>query len=93
MNEQLLENFKSHKNEDRFIMGFDHVMDPDNTLAGVGSTTKTFGHLGFTGTSFWINPETNIGAVILTNATQTYWYERSGLIKLRKELGTAIWKM
>ena len=93
MNEQLLDAFKSHKNEDRFIMGFDHVMDPSNTLAGIGSTIKTFGHLGFTGTSFWINPETNIGAVILTNATQSYWYERSGLIKLRKALGAAIWKM
>ncbi len=93
MNDQLLNSFKTHKNADRFIMGFDHVMDPDNTLAGAGATTKTFGHLGFTGTSFWINPETNIGAVILTNATQTYWYERSGLTKLRKELGAAIWKL
>ena len=93
MNEQLLNSFKSHKNEDRFIMGFDHVMDPNNSLAGLGSTIKTFGHLGFTGTSFWINPETNIGAVILTNATQSYWYERSGLIKLRKTLGAEIWKM
>lgn len=93
MNEQLHNAFKTHKNEDRFIMGFDHVMDPENTLAGKGATIKTFGHLGFTGTSFWINPETNIGAVILTNATQTYWYERSGLAKLRKALGAAIWRM
>lgn len=93
MNTQMLEAFKTHKNEDRFIMGFDHVMDPENTLAGKGATTRTFGHLGFTGTSFWINPETNIGAVILTNATQTYWYERSGLTNLRKTLGAAIWRM
>jgi CubicO group peptidase (beta-lactamase class C family) len=93
MNEQMLNAFKTHKNEDRFVMGFDHVMDPENTLAGKGATKKTFGHLGFTGTSFWINPETNIGAVILTNATQTYWYERSGLTKLRKALGAAIWRM
>ena len=93
MNEQLLNAFKTHKNEDRFIMGFDHVMDPEQTLAGKGATIKTFGHLGFTGTSFWINPETNRGAVILTNATQTYWYERSGLTKLRKALGAAIWRL
>jgi hypothetical protein len=57
MNEQMLNAFKAHKNEDRFLMGFDHVMDPENTLAGKGATTKTFGHLGFTGTSFWINPK------------------------------------
>lgn len=92
MNQQMLSAFKTHNNEERYLMGFDHVIDPENTLAGQGATIKTFGHLGFTGTSFWINPETNVGAVILTNATQTYWYERSGLIKLRKELGAALWK-
>lgn len=93
MNDVLLEEFKKHKNEDRFILGFDHVMDPENTLAGTGATIKTFGHLGFTGTSFWINPETQKGAVILTNATQSYWYERSGLTHLRKTLGEAIWRL
>lgn len=93
MIDQLKNEFKTHKNEDRFIMGFDHVMDLENTLAGIGATNKTFGHLGFTGTSFWIEPDQQKGAVILTNATQTYWYERSGLIKLRKELGAAIWRL
>ncbi|MBC7712753.1 MAG: beta-lactamase family protein [Rhizobacter sp.] len=93
MIDQLNIGFKTHKNEDRFIMGFDHVMDPENTLAGKGATIKTFGHLGFTGTSFWIDPEQQKGAVILTNATQTYWYERSGLTTLRKTLGAAIWRL
>ncbi|MBC7429541.1 MAG: serine hydrolase [Bacteriovorax sp.] len=92
MIDQMKEEFKTHKNEVRFIMGFDHVMDPENTLAGKGSTTKTFGHLGFTGTSFWIDSEQQKGAVILTNATQTYWYERSGLTTLRKTIGAAIWR-
>lgn len=93
MNEQLNLAFKTHKNEDRFIFGFDHVIDPKNTLAGNGASVKTFGHLGFTGTSFWIDLEQNKGAVILTNATQTYWYERSGLSHLRKTLGEAIWRI
>jgi len=79
--------------EDRFVLGFDRVMDTENTLAGKGSSNKTFGHLGFTGTSFWIDLEKMRGSVILTNATQSYWYERSGLIKLRKSLGEAIWKL
>lgn len=87
----LKEEFKVHNSEDRFIIGFDHVMDPENTLAGKGSTVTTFGHLGFTGTSFWINPEQNKGAIILTNATQSYWYERKGLTHLRKTLGELIW--
>lgn len=90
--EQVEKILLQQKKEDRFILGFDRVMDPQNTLAGIGCSAKTFGHLGFTGTSFWIDLEKQRGAVILTNATQTYWYERSGLTMLRKNLGEAIWK-
>jgi hypothetical protein len=79
--------------EDRFVLGFDRVLDPENTLAGKGCSIYTFGHLGFTGTSFWIDSDKKRGAVILTNATQSYWYERKGLTELRKGLGEAIWKM
>jgi CubicO group peptidase (beta-lactamase class C family) len=68
-------------------------MDKANTLAGLGCSENTFGHLGFTGTSFWIDLEKARGAVILTNATQSYWYERSGLTNLRKTIGEAIWKL
>ena len=92
MNEQLKKNFPAQKTDDRFILGFDRVTDPENTLAGKGASLNTFGHLGFTGTSFWIDLEKMKGSVILTNATQTYWYERSGLAQLRKALGSAIWK-
>jgi len=93
MNEQLKEAFKSHGNNVRFIKGFDHVSDPEQSLAGKGSSIRTFGHLGFVGTSFWINLDQEKGAVILTNGVQSYWYEKSGLNHLRKTIGEAIWKM
>ena len=93
MIDQLKNEFKTHNNDDRYILGFDHVMDPDNTLAGKGASIKTFGHLGFTGTSFWIDTEKNKGSVILTNATQTYWYDKAGLLDLRRTMGEAIWKL
>jgi len=85
--------YETQKEEDRYILGFDRVQDQQNTLAGLGASMKTFGHTGFTGTSFWIDIEKMKGAVILTNATQSYWYERSGLTALRKALGAAIWKL
>jgi hypothetical protein len=91
MNDKLDESFKTHHSKNRFIEGFDHVQDLENTLAGKGCSNKTFGHLGFTGTSFWIDLEKKRGAVILTNATQTFWYERSGLSDLRRKIGSAIW--
>lgn len=91
MNEQLEKAYTVQKAEDRYILGFDRVTDPNETLAGKGCSAKTFGHTGFTGTSFWIDLEKQRGSVILTNATQTYWYEKTGLNHLRKTLGEAIW--
>lgn len=93
MMEQVGTAFSSQKTEDRFILGFDRVQDAENTMAGKGASMKTFGHLGFTGTSFWIDLEKMRGSVILSNATQTYWYDKAGVNHLRKTLGSAIWKM
>ncbi len=93
MLDQLSNAFPSQKQEDRFILGFDRVTDLENTLAGKGASMKTFGHLGFTGTSFWIDIEKMRGSIILTNATQTYWYDKAGLNHLRKTLGSAIWNL
>ena len=90
--DQMRENFKAHPEEQRYIAGFDRPTDLNNTLAGVGCSRETFGHTGFTGTSFWIDSNKNRGAVLLTNATRSYWYERSGLTEMRKVLGEAIWK-
>lgn len=91
MNEQLEKAYTVQKAEDRYILGFDRVQDLNETLAGKGCSAKTFGHTGFTGTSFWIDLEKQRGSIILTNATQTYWYEKTGLNSLRRTLGEAIW--
>ena len=93
LNEQMGKLLPNSNEDERYILGFDRVLDTENTLAGKGCSARTFGHLGFTGTSFWIDLEKMRGAVILTNATQSYWYERSGLATLRKAIGEAIWKL
>lgn len=74
----------------RFVLGFDTARD-DKGLAGKGHSPLTFGHLGFTGTSFWIDPESKKGVVLLTNVTQNYWYNREGLNKLRRNLASIVW--
>jgi len=60
------------------------VLDTKLTLAGSRANLSTFGHLGFTGTSIWIDSERKVGTVILSNATQNYWYDKAELNKLRK---------
>lgn len=77
--------------ERRFVLGFDTVSDPIETLAGSGCSNLTFGHLGFTGTSFWCDLEQQKAWVLLTNATENYWYQREGLKKLRQTLGKRVW--
>jgi hypothetical protein len=75
----------------RFSFGWDRVENPNATLAGKGCGNFTFGHLGFTGTSIWIDPDRKLGHVILTNAVKNHWHDRTNLNDLRRALGEVIW--
>lgn len=77
----------------RFSYGWDRVENPANTLAGANCGSLTFGHLGFTGTSIWIDPDKMLGHVILSNATKYHWYDKAGLNDLRRAIGEEVWKL
>jgi len=47
-------------------LGFDRP-SAENSSTGRFFSRRSVGHLGFTGTSFWIDPEQNLVAVLLTN--------------------------
>lgn len=49
-------------------LGFDRKSDGFST-AGQFTGDRTFGHLGFTGTSMWMDPEEDIAIILLTNRT------------------------
>lgn len=79
----------------RFVGGWDQVQDIDLTLAGKGAALtqgETFGHLGFTGTSIWFSTRLRLGHIILSNATQNYFYSRTGLNQIRRKIGEWVWK-
>ncbi len=80
------------KSPHRFCYGWDRVENPEKTLAGKGCGKFTFGHLGFTGTSVWIDPDKMLGHVILSNATKDYWYDKDGINDLRRAIGESVWK-
>jgi len=75
----------------RFSFGWDRVMNPHDTLAGQGCGKFTFGHLGFTGTSIWIDPDMMVGHIILSNATKHHWFDKANLNDLRRGIGEQIW--
>ena len=76
----------------RFSYGWDRVENPENTLAGKGCGKFTFGHLGFTGTSIWIDAEKQLGHVILSNATKFHWFDKTNLNDMRRAIGEIVWK-
>lgn len=82
--------FRIHDGE-RFICGQDRPMDGETSLAGKGISSLAFGHLGFTGTSFWIDLEKKKGLIILSNAVSASWYDRDSLNHLRREVGKVFW--
>ncbi len=49
-----------------FTLGFD-TPAPTGSSAGALVSPTSVGHLGFTGTSFWIDPERDAAVVLLTN--------------------------
>lgn len=79
------------KHSHRFALGWDRVIDPQNTLAGKDCGPLTFGHLGFTGTSIWIDPDRMKGHVILSNAVKNHWYDKQVLNDLRRAIGAEVW--
>ncbi len=60
-----------HPNETRRGIGFDMLdLDPTRTPnLSTKASQRTFGHLGFTGTATWADPEQNLIFVVLTNRT------------------------
>lgn len=83
-------NKTKRESDHRFINGWDSVSDPSKSLAGIHSTSNTFGHLGFTGTSIWIEPSLNKGVVILSNEVVSYWYDRGKLSQIRKSIANEL---
>ena len=60
-------NFTEGMNEDRSL-AFQLASTPDST-AGTKMSPESFGHLGFTGTSLWIDPVKDRVFILLTNRT------------------------
>ncbi len=70
--EQLLspETVALFTNKNRFnyrALGFDRLVGGWQNVVNAGASKATFGHLGFSGTSVWADPENELVFVLLTN--------------------------
>ncbi|PAU95793.1 hypothetical protein CK503_01665 [Aliifodinibius salipaludis] len=69
--------------------GFDRKSGKNST-AGSLTSEKTFGHLGFTGTSYWIDPERDLAIIILTNRTYPYRSYGENISDIRAKVADAV---
>ncbi|MDX1586829.1 MAG: serine hydrolase, partial [Balneolaceae bacterium] len=79
---------RQSSNSDRGY-GFDHKSEGFSS-AGTLTSASTYGHTGFTGTSMWIDPEENVGIIILTNRTYPYRSFGGNISKVRAEVADIV---
>ena len=58
--------FKRQRDQDRFALGFDTPTQPESS-SGKYFSDDSVGHLGFTGTSFWMDLQKEVIVILLTN--------------------------
>ena len=73
------------------LAGFDGK-SPEGSSAGTVLGPSTYGHLGFTGTSFWVDPDTQVGVALLTNRVSPT-RENTAIRRARPEVHDALAKL
>jgi len=69
--------------------GFDRKSSEHST-AGSLTSMSTYGHLGFTGTSLWIDPQRNLAIIILTNRTYPHRSYGQNINEIRARVADAV---
>lgn len=72
------------------VLGWD-TPAPVGSTAGSQFGRRSFGHLGFTGTSIWIDPDADVAMVLLTNRVCPS-RDATGIRWLRPQLHDAAWR-
>ena len=89
---KLINQFTSKSNNsirsDR-VIGWDTPSKNGSSTAGDYFSDKTYGHLGFTGTSMWVDPVNDIIVVFLTNRVHPT-RNKKGIYKVRRNLHNSI---
>jgi len=72
-----------------YALGWDTPSIRGNSSAGDFFSKGSYGHLGFTGTSLWVDPNQKIIIILLTNRTYPT-RDKLGMHKLRRDFHNEI---
>jgi serine-type D-Ala-D-Ala carboxypeptidase len=89
LSHDIMHAFVQKKNSNDMVAGFD-TPSKKNSSSGRYFSIASIGHLGFTGTSFWVDPETSLIAVLLTNRVHPLRFN-NGIKKFRREIHNLIY--
>ena len=73
-------------------LGWDTPSQNGKSSAGDYFSSSSYGHLGFTGTSLWIDPEQDIIVVLLTNRIHPT-RDKKGMYKIRRDFHNELMKI
>ncbi len=84
------------ENENRRGLTFDKPSleyNPQNSYVGKSASPSSFGHSGFTGTFYWVDPEYDLIIVLLTNRVYPYRSQRKlYTMNFRPELHESVYQ-
>lgn len=87
---EIIQQFTSHQSPiNQRAFGFDRKSEGFST-AGTLTGINSFGHTGFTGTSFWVDPDNNIAIILLTNRTYPNRNYGGKISRIRAEIADAV---
>lgn len=90
---EIIEYFTGHRSDiNHRGLGFDRKNDDDFSTAGEYTGENTFGHLGFTGTSLWVDPDEDIAIILLTNRTYPNRSYGRRISEIRAEISDTVMK-
>ncbi len=85
----LVESVRPHaRGDDGSIRGLGWLLPSPGAFAGDG--LRGFGHTGFTGTSLWLDPESGVGSILLTNRVHPQRGRGEGIHALRRAFHAAV---
>lgn len=94
--ERLLEPYLKkyqHPPDSTWCLGFDTPSQAGSSSGRYFTKESTVGHLGYTGTSFWLDLESGRGVILLTNRPQAGEQNKAAFRKFRPELHDLVFEV
>lgn len=87
---EIINLFTSHQSPiNQRGLGFDRKSEGFST-AGTLTSEDSYGHTGFTGTCFWVDPQNNIAIILLTNRTYPNRSYGHRISRIRAQISDAV---